>query len=141
MATVYVKQQGAVIGRSGERLVIQQNGQVLEELPLNNVEQLVLMGNVQLTTQSVATLLEREIDVVFLSSYGKYRGRLVGSGSKHARLRQRQLQLMSQPRFNLRLAHVIVEGKIHNQRVILQRQTGRVASLPERGQGAGRSAG
>jgi CRISP-associated protein Cas1 len=136
MSTIYVKQQGAVVGRNGERLVIQQKGQVIEEIPLSNVDQLVLMGNVQLTTQAMAILLARDIDVALLSSYGKFRGRLVGTGSKHARLRQQQLQLMSQPAFNLALAKAIVDGKIHNQRIVLQRQMSRVASLPERERGA-----
>lgn len=136
MATIYVKEQGAVVGRSGERLVIRKDGRILEEVPLGNVDQVTLLGNVQLTTQATATLLAQEIDVVFLSSYGKFRGRLVGTGSKHARLRQRQLRLMSQPAFNLELAKAFVAGKVHNQRVVLQRQMGRVASLAQRERGA-----
>jgi CRISPR-associated protein Cas1 len=136
MTTIYVKQQGAVVSRRGERLVVQQKGEAIDEFPIGNVDQLVLMGNIQVTTQAMAILLAREIDVTFLSSYGKYRGRLVGSGSKQAHLRQRQMQLMSQPAFNLELARTIVTGKIHNQRVILQRQMGRAVSLPDRERGA-----
>lgn len=122
MTSVYVKEQGARIGRRGERLVVSKEGAVLKEFPLAQVDQVVLLGNVQLTTQATATLLERDIDVVFLSSYGKYRGRLAGAGSKRARLRQRQLQLLGDETFNLKLAQAIVEGKIHNQRILLQRQ-------------------
>jgi CRISPR-associated protein Cas1 len=133
MTTIYVKEQGAVIGRSGERLVVRKDGGILDQFPLVNIEQVVLMGNVQLTTQATATLLSREVDVVFLSSYGKFRGRLVGSGSKNAQLRRRQLELMGQAAFTLPLAKAIVDGKIHNQRVLLQRQLGRTAPLPELG--------
>lgn len=126
MSTLYVKTQGAIVGRKGERLVVRREGQVLDEIPLSNVEQVVLMGNVQVTAQATATLLEQEIDVVFLSLYGKFRGRLTGPGSKHVRLRQTQLKVMSQESQTLILAKAVVDGKIHNQRVLIQRQVTRL---------------
>lgn len=128
MTNIYIKEQGAMVRRRGERLVISKDGGIIDEFPFAHVEQLTIMGNVQLTTQAAATLLSRDIDVVFLSSYGKYRGRLSGSGSKHAHLRQRQMQLMSDTTFSLQLARAIVDGKIHNQRIILQRQATRISS-------------
>ncbi|MEW5989257.1 MAG: CRISPR-associated endonuclease Cas1 [Chloroflexota bacterium] len=128
MTTVYVKEQGATVRRRAERLVISKGGAVLEEYPLAQVDQLVLLGNVQITTQAVATLLEREVDAVFMSIYGKFRGRL-HAGAKQAQLRRQQYRFMSDEAANLRLAKAIVDGKIHNQRVLLQRQTRRTPSL------------
>ena len=143
MTTIYVKEQGSVVGRNGERLVIRKGGAVLEEVPMANVSELALMGNVQLTAQAVATLLAREVDVVFLSTYGKYRGRLSGTGSKHARLRHRQLLALGDEAGTLAVARAIVDGKISNQRVLLQRQRrrgeGAADPLPNalpRGEGA-----
>ena len=131
MTTIYVKEQGAKIGRKGERLVISKDQEVIKEYPLVNVQQLNLFGNVQLTTQAVATLLERDIDVTFLSIHGKFRGRLTGNGSPHVRLRQQQYQRLRDPKLTLGLAKAFVDGKIHNQRVVLQRQTRRLASPPQ----------
>lgn len=136
MTAIYVKEQGAVIRRDGERLVVSKGNAVLEAFPLANVDQVTLMGNVQLTTQATALLLEREIDVVYLSSYGTFRGRLTGSGAKQAGLRQGQMQHMSDPGWSLTMARIIVGGKVHNQRVILQRQAQRLTSLPERQRGS-----
>lgn len=136
MTAVYVKEQGATVARRGERLVVKKEGQVLEEFPLSQVEQVVVMGNVQLTTQIMATLVQREIDVIFLSSYGKYRFRAEGDGSKHVALRQRQLQVMSEGRLTLSVAQAIVDAKIHNQRVILQRQASRITSSGQQERGA-----
>ncbi|MCB0016079.1 MAG: CRISPR-associated endonuclease Cas1, partial [Anaerolineales bacterium] len=96
---------------------------------------LALYGNVQVTAQAMATLLEQGVRVVYLSSYGKMRG-VVSSGSKQAQLRQEQYRLMSDESANLRLAKAVVEGKIHNQRVLLQRQQRRLSSLNERGAGS-----
>lgn len=108
MTTIYVKEQGAQVGRSGERLVVRKDGNVVDSFPLQQVEQVVLMGNVQLTTQATATLLAQDIDVVFLSSFGTFRGRLTGQGNSNARLRQQQLQRMSDEAFALQLARSVV---------------------------------
>lgn len=127
MSAIYVKEQGAVVGRRGERLVVRKQRQVLDEFPLSQITQLVLMGNVQLTTQALKTLVRRDIDVVYLSSYGKFEVRPEGHGSKHVALRQRQLQMVNDGAVALTQARAIVDGKIHNQRVILQRQLKRLA--------------
>ena len=136
MTSVYIREQGAVVGRRGERLVVKKNGDVIEEFPLNQVDQVVVMGNVQLSTQVLTTLVQKEIDVVFLSSYGKYRFRPEGDGSKNVALRQRQLRVVSEGRLALPVAQAIVDGKIHNQRVILQRQANRVERGGRQNRGA-----
>jgi CRISPR-associated protein Cas1 len=128
MTAIYVREQGAKVRRRQDRLVVSKSGQVLDEFPLNQVNQVVLMGNVQLTTQAAATLLQRDVDVVFLSVYGKFRGRLAGNGSKHVHLRHRQLRLMDDETAALQVAKAIVDAKIHNQRVILLRQSQRLQS-------------
>lgn len=130
MTTMYVKEQGAVVGRDGERLVVRKGGAVLEEVPIANISEVALMGNVQLTSQAVATLLAKEVDVVFLSTYGKFRGRLAGAGSKHSRLRHRQLLALGDEGLTLSIARAIVDGKINNQRVLLQRQRRRNEATP-----------
>ena len=132
MPAVYVREQGAVVRKRGERLVVTKEDAELMEVPLVHVDQVVLMGNVQLTTQAVALLLQHEVDVVFFSQRGKFRGRLVQTGSKFARLRHAQLQVMSDEAGSLRIAREVVVGKLTNQRVLLQRQAARLASSPDR---------
>ena len=99
MTSVYVKEQGAMVRKRGERLVVSKQGETIEEFPMNQVSQVVLMGNVQITTQTMVALVQRQVDVAFLSSYGKFRP----------------------------VARAIVDAKIHNQRVVLQRQARRLA--------------
>lgn len=135
MTSIYIREQGARVGRRGERLQVSKEGRVIEEFPIAQVDQLALFGNVQLTTQAVAMLLTSDIDVVFLSLYGKFRGRLSGLYNKNAHLRHNQLVKMADDAFSLVVARAIVDGKIHNQRTILQRQAGRTASLHDRASG------
>jgi len=129
MGTVYVKEQGAVVRRDGERLRVTLQREELTSVPLVHLDQLALMGNVQLTTPAAALLLERGVDVVYLSKYGKFRGRLVRSGSKFAQLRHRQLQMASDERIALSIARPIVMAKVRNQRVVLQRRAERVLDV------------
>lgn len=127
MSVVYVREQGAVVRRQGERLLVTKNEHQLMDIPLIHLEQLALFGNVQLTAPAMALLLQQEVDVVFFSSRGKFRGRLMHTGSKFAELRQAQLQQMSDENVALSIAQQVVAGKLHNQRWLLQ-QTARTSS-------------
>lgn len=126
MGTVYVREQGAVIRRDGERLRVTLEHKELSAIPLVHLSQLALIGNVQLTTPAAALLLERDIDVVYMSTYGKFRGRLVRNESKMAQLRHQQMRIASDERQALAVASAIVEAKVANQRVVLQRRAERV---------------
>jgi CRISPR-associated protein Cas1 len=121
MSALYLTEQGSVLRRVGERLVVTKDHQVLEDVPIIHVEQVVVMGNVQLTTPVVALLLQREVDVVFLSSRGKFRGRLMTTGSKFAQLRHRQLRLMDDESQVLGVARELVAAKLANQAHLLAR--------------------
>jgi CRISPR-associated protein Cas1 len=121
VTALYLTEQGSVLRRVGERLVVTKDHQVLEDVPLIHVEQVVVMGNIQLTTPVVALLLQREVDVVFLSSRGKFRGRLMTTGSKFAQLRHRQLRLMDDERKVLPVARELVVAKLTNQAHLLER--------------------
>lgn len=119
---VYVREQGAVVRKQGGQLRITQGRKRIQSVPLMNIEQLVLMGNVQLTTQAAKYMLSEGIDVVFMSTHGKYLGRLDKTESKFSGLRRQQIRLTDNPQRSLELARQIVVGKINNQRIILQRR-------------------
>lgn len=142
MAPVYVREQGAVVRRVGERLVVTLDKKQLLDLPLLHVDQVVLFGNVQVTSQAVAMLLQAEVDVVFLSRAGKFRGRLMHTGSKFAKLRHAQLQKMSDETVKLALARQVVAGKLLNQRWVLAGRDGPATSVLRRAaQAIGAAAG
>jgi CRISPR-associated protein Cas1 len=129
MAVVYVREQGAILRKDGEVIRVMQKDKQLFAIPLSDLEQLVLIGNVQITTQAVSMLMKHQVEVVLLSSYGAYRGHWLKVGSKHAKLRLQQMRLCDDEQRSLRVAKRIVEGKVNNQRVILQRRAGEDARL------------
>ncbi|MFZ1771809.1 MAG: CRISPR-associated endonuclease Cas1, partial [Caldilinea sp.] len=124
MTILYVREPGAVVRRDAERVEVTRTdpktrrAQVLSALPIREIEQVVLFGNVQLTTQAAALLLQHQIDVIFLSQSGGYRGRLQKDGSRLAQLRHKQLLTTGDVRASLRLAIWIVQAKLHHQRLL-----------------------
>ena len=76
---------------------------------------LFLVGNINLSTPVVSFCLDKDIEVVYLSQGGKFRGRLVGNGRKSAEIRVKQYDLARDEMFRLRQVKAIVAGKIRNQ--------------------------
>ncbi len=120
MTILYIQEQGAVVRRDGEEVRVTMDDKVLTRAPVREVEQVVVCGNVQITTQAGALLLQNDVDVVFLSYHGVFRGRWVkGEGLKFAKLRHAQLQLAGDQRRSVEVAKGIVRAKLANQRNLL----------------------
>ncbi|WP_029214728.1 CRISPR-associated endonuclease Cas1 [Kallotenue papyrolyticum] len=121
MPPLYLLEQGAELRCDGECLLIHQDGQPQRSVPLIKVEQVVVFGNVRLSTPAIKRLLDREIDVIFLTVDGRFQGRLVGATPPHVGLRRRQYRRAEDRAWALELARALVLGKLHNGRTLLQR--------------------
>lgn len=119
---VYIHEQGSYVRKKGGLLLVTKGKDKLKQLPLKQLEQLVLMGNVQLTTQAAKYFLKNHVDVVFMTTYGKYLGRLDEAESRFANLRRLQARLTDNPQRSLELARQMIVGKVNNQRVVLGRR-------------------
>jgi CRISPR-associated protein Cas1 len=67
---LYVNTQGLYIGKSGEVLQIKEKGQIIETVRINEISQINLFGNIQLTTQTVQTLCGLEVPISYYSMGG-----------------------------------------------------------------------
>jgi len=121
MPPVYVVQQGARLRIDNRRLQVEREGEVLLQMPLAQVSEVVLFGNISLTTPAIDALLEQGTEVVFLTSGGDYRGRLVGGITPHVPVRRAQYQRAEQPDFVLKMAQGFAAAKLAHQRALLQR--------------------
>lgn len=52
MATVYLDEQGAELKKHEELLIVEKEGAVAAEIPLAQVDRIVIIGNVQITIQA-----------------------------------------------------------------------------------------
>lgn len=122
MSVVYITQQGAVLSKEGERLIVSHEGVTLLDQPLIHVSQVVLFGNVTVTAPAASLLLKRHVEVVFLSSHGRYKGRLQPECSQTVEVRRQQYLLAAEPAFCMQIARALVRGKMHNTAQFCLRQ-------------------
>lgn len=133
MSTLYITQDGAVVRKTGERLKVTLKRETLLDVPLIKVDQVVMLGNVTVTSWALQSLLEQGIELVYLSSRGRYIGRFQAEFSKNSILRKAQYRAAMDELKTLKLATSFVAGKLLNMRAILQR-----ASRYDRAEGNGK---
>lgn len=121
MSIVYLMEQNTTVSKEGGRLLIKKEGEVSKTIHLFKLEQIVLFGNVFLTPAVIRHLLKEGIDTAFLTTKGKYLGRLQSALGKNILLRREQFRKMEDPEFCLKTAKAIVKGKLNNLRALLLR--------------------
>ena len=120
-AVLYLQEQGSYVGKRSEHLVVSLERQEINRVPLAAVRQVVLFGNVQVSTQALETLVAHEVPVSLLTRYGRFIGALTPAPSKNVMLRVNQYRAFSDPVKSLALSKAVVKAKIANQRVLLMR--------------------
>ena len=121
MATLYLNEQQAIVKKRDGYLIVQYADKRTVDVPLIKVSQVVVSGDVTLTTPALHTLLEMGIEVCFLSMYGHFRGRLSPPVAKNAVLRQEQYRAHVDACRALKVAQACVNGKLENMRTMLLR--------------------
>lgn len=126
--------QGAYIHKKGHRLLVCAADET-HTLFVDELEQVLLFGNIQLSPQARYLLLKERIDTVFLRTDGRYMGRLESEESANVFLRKKQFLLNDDAGFCLGVARDIVHAKLMNQASLLARVK-RERHAPEAGQAA-----
>ncbi len=121
MAVLCVLEQGATIHKKSRRLIVRKDGTRIDEVPLVNIEQVIVVGVVHITTPTISLLLDEGIDLVFLTSNGRYRGRLVGDYATNPFLLRDHVRSWMEPAFSLMVARACVSGKLRNARTFVRR--------------------
>jgi len=120
MRTVCVNTQWASVRREGRVLLVAKKDAPPTRFRVSDLDQLVLMGNITLTPSALDLIMEKGVDTVFLTSTGRYRGRILSGTSSNVTLRLAQFEkLRNGSAFPM--ARAIVMGKCNNSRVFLQR--------------------
>lgn len=121
LKTLYLLEHGSVLGKEYERFVIRKQGLVTKEIPAIHVDQIMVFGNSQLTTQVMQFCLQQRIPVYLLSGHGRYYGIVDSFDTDPVLLHREQFRQADNPSFCLQLARQIVQGKISNSRMLLKR--------------------
>ena len=124
MATLYLTEQYTVVKVEGEALRVSPSGsrpgQVVR-VPLNKVEQVMVLGEITLTTPALHALLERRIPIHYLTARGRSCGALLADWGKNSGVRLAQYGLCRDPARSFPVAQQCVAGKLLNMRTLLLR--------------------
>lgn len=126
MRSLYISQQGCYVCLQQETILVKQTDKILGQVQLPLLEQILVFGKSQITTQVIRACLWRNIPIVYLSRMGYCYGRIIPIEQGYRQLSRYQQQLLAVER--LVVARQIVQTKLKNSRVILQRQQRRQAS-------------
>jgi CRISPR-associated protein Cas1 len=118
---LYVQARGAKVAKKGETLEISVDDTQVQSVRLVDISQLVLMGQIYVTTPTLHELMSREVPVTWHSFGGWFLGHTTGTGHKNVEVRTAQYRASFDAQACLRLAKNFVIAKIQNQRTFLRR--------------------
>ncbi len=121
MSCLYVTEQGAKISTSGGRFIIECKNDLIREVPEEIVESIMVFGNVQVTYGAQKRILEKGISMSFLSTRGRYFGRLHSTAHPNVERFKKQVYMSDDMEHRLLFARLTLSAKIHNQIVLLRR--------------------
>ena len=121
MPALYVDAQGAYLRKDGGEYLVKHHG-AEQRFPAAQVDRVLLFGNVQLSTQVMASLLEAGVPVFFMSSRGRLRGRLAPAIHANVRLRMCQYRCVQNEMDAVAMARWFVIGKVRNAKEFLCRR-------------------
>ena len=104
MLPLYVQANNARLAKKGETITITEEDGPTTTARLIDVSQVVLMGNVKMTTPCLHELMRREIPVTWHSYGGWFLGHTVGLGHKNVELREAQYRASFTPAASLAVA-------------------------------------
>ena len=121
MSNLYIYEQGIVLRYKENRLLITYTNGDSKSIPIENIDNIVIFGEIQLSTACMHNLLSRGIHVTFLSKKGSYFGRLESTNNINIDRQREQFRKTDDKNFSLSIAKKFIKGKATNQRTLLIR--------------------
>jgi len=114
MANLYLTEQGSILRKTGDRLIVQKDKEVILDVQCSKINAILIFGNVQFTTQAIHELFEHGIEMALLTRTGRLIGQITSPTTKNIELRVAQFKRYGEEAFKLDLARAIVNAKIVN---------------------------
>ncbi len=121
LRTLYILEHGNVLGKESERFTVKKKGVVFQRIPAIKVDQIMIFGNAQITTQAMHFCLQAKIPIYLLSGSGRFHGVVDAFSTDPVFLHRDQFKRAEEPEFCLNLSRVCIRAKISNCRTLLLR--------------------
>ena len=111
---LYITDQGARLAKQGEHLRITKNGELIDDVLIEDIDSVVLFGAAHPTSDAMLALLDSGSEVAFMSKNGHYKGRLVSSCGKNVLLRLAQYDAFRDRRHSIEISKGYLTRKVEN---------------------------
>lgn len=122
MSTIYITEQDALLKTQHQYLKVFHQQKQSVCIPIRNVSQIILFGNIHLPREVIQIVHDRKIPVLYLTQNGEYLGRLEKILPQPKYLTY-QRQRARDVEFKHATAESMIWAKLHNQQVFLQNWT------------------
>jgi CRISP-associated protein Cas1 len=119
--TLYVQTQGTYLRLDHETLKLEVEKEVKMQVPLHHLGSIVTFGNVLLSPFLIHKCGEDGRNLVWLTEYGRFKGRLAGKTTGNVLLRRSQHGAVDRPEQGLAIARYMIAGKLQNTRSVVMR--------------------
>jgi len=119
--TLYITLDNAYLSCKGETLLLHADGIKTIQVPVLNLESIVVFGYKGVSPEAMHLCVENNISLVFLTPAGQFKARVTGEVSGNIHLRRTQYRWCDNKEQSLRLAKRFIAAKIVNARASLKR--------------------
>lgn len=120
MSFLYIYERAARLGVQ-ENCIVVESDNLKRTLPIEGVENVVIFGDASLSSSCVRQFMERNINLTWLSTRGKFFGRLESTRNVNIHLQRSQFLCGEDEEFCLALSKKFVTAKVKNQITIIRR--------------------
>ena len=130
METILLQKSTEKLNLNDGQFVHREGDVVLGSYPVMTVEQILVYGNGQITTQAIKECLSSGIRVLYFNVYGKFLGRLEPDYPKNIQRRLKQYKLYWEPERRLAWGKALIQAKVQGQLIELRRMNERKIIFP-----------
>jgi len=119
--TLYVQTQEAVLRLDSDTVRVVVDHKTRLRAPLLRLNGIVVFGNVTVTPFLIHRYAQDGRSLVWLTRFGRFRGRIQGPTRGNVLLRRAQHRVVDDPQRCADIARQIIAGKLHNSRAVVMR--------------------
>jgi CRISPR-associated protein Cas1 len=125
---LYVMSPAAIVRKRGGRLMLEVDGERQASARMLDVVHVAVFGNATVTAGAMRACMENDIPILWFSAGGWFAGYSIANGGSWVARRIAQVERARGPDVTV-VARAFIAGKIRNQRTLLRRLAGDLASV------------
>lgn len=120
--TIYLSKPGYYVRAHNNNIVVSKNREDIMTIPVNKIDQVILLEFCQITTQAIYVLLKNKISLTYILGFGRIFARVYSTEMDNPIILKLQFDRLSNKEAGLKTAKNIINGKIENMLVFITRR-------------------